>query len=150
MPLIISKVDKQLVINPKMRGIFPNEKTLRINLPAGQEVEVPDYVLEYYTKHYPHIYRAAGEIEIDEDSKEEEYGVTEFDPVTFLQINYSRIEEALNGLERKELLSIGKVLKLNSLQRQGNDRIIERIVQDINVKQAQQKKLEKHEGIVNV
>jgi hypothetical protein len=144
---IISKVDKHLVVTPRMRGL-PNEEELRIDLPADQPVEVPDYIANYYIKNYPHVYRLEGQ-QAQEDATGENNSIqtNPFDPLNFLEMNYSRIEEASKSLEKKELLAVAKVLKLNGAYNQKTDRIIERIVQDVKVKQEQQEELEKHKKV---
>jgi hypothetical protein len=56
---MVSKVDKTLVIPPKMKNIFPNEKEMVIKFTAGVPVEVPTYVLNYYTKNRPQVFSRA-------------------------------------------------------------------------------------------
>lgn len=148
MPLIIAKVAKRLIIPRKMRGIFPNEKELIIDLPAGVPVEVPDYVLNYYTKNRPHIFRLASEpepiIEPEVDTEP-----TRFNPIEFIEQNYSNIKEPLEGLKRRELNLVATQMKLTGFYNQKAERVIERIVFDINAKQKQQEELEKHKVVLD-
>lgn len=143
MPLIIAKVTKRLVIPKKMRGIFPNEKELIIDLPEGVPVEVPKFVADYYIKNRPHIYRLASEPEPVTPPAATDPDKDTFMPLEFIEQNYNSIGEALKGLPRIHLLRVGNALKLGGVHMQKDDRIIERIVFDINAKQKQQEELEK-------
>lgn len=148
MPYMISKVDITLDIPPKMRGIFPNEKRLLIPLKAGEPTPVPDYVLKYYTKNRPRVYRDAKLPEpaaaIQESPKPQKQ---KFDPVEFLEQNYNRIEEALKSLEdRRDILAVGKTLGLKNIHTQKSERVIERIIHDVEVKNRSQEELQKHKG----
>ncbi len=149
MPYIISKVEKRLVIPPKMRGIFPNKETLTIDLPAGKAVNVPKYVADYYTKNRPHVYRYANVPEPTKEPIPQATAEIKFDPVEFLEANYSQMEEALQTLtERKNILAVGTKLGLTGIFKQKNERIKERILQDIAVKNRQQEELNKHKGAI--
>lgn len=145
---IISKVEKTLDIPPHMRGLFPNKERIVIYLQAGQPTSVPDYVAKYFTKNRPHVYRYANEPAPVENTPEEgnkEENKFDFDPVEFLELNYSRIEEAMQTLtQRKEILAIGNKLGLKGIFNQKNERIIERIIVDVKAKQKQQEELDKH------
>ncbi len=128
-----------------MRGIFPNKETLIIDLPAGKPVNVPDYVAKYFIKNRPQRYRYANEpAPVETENIPQETNEIKFNPVEFLQNNYLRIEEALQPLKRKELLTVGKQLGLKGIFNQKDNRIIERIVVDIKTKEKQQEELDKH------
>jgi hypothetical protein len=137
MPLIIAKVTKKLIIPRKMRGIFPNEKELIIDLPAGVPTEVPKYVADYYIENRPHIYRLATDPAPIEPEKPNTEKVI-FDPIEFMAQNYNNIGPALKELNRAQLLKVGNSLKLFGIHKQPDDRIIERIVYDIATKENQQ------------
>jgi hypothetical protein len=128
-----------------MRGIFPNEKQLVIELHAGEPKEVPDYVAKYYVKNYPHVYRYTNQPKPEEViiPKEKEKEI-KFDPVGFLELNYQRVEEALKALDRKEVLLVGKSLNLTGIYNQATQRVIDRIVQDIEMRNKQAEELAKH------
>src|ERR1017187_9907882 len=102
MPLIIAKVAKRLVIPKRMRGIFPNEKELIIDLPEGVPVEVPKFVADYYTKNRPHIFRLASE-PAPVETVQTDTEPARFNPIEFIEQNYSNIKEPLEGLKRREL-----------------------------------------------
>lgn len=138
MPNIISKIDIQLVIPPKMRGIFPNERTMKLDFEAGVAKEVPEYVAKYYTSNKPKIFRYEDAELPEEDETIEEPAVKKrrkFDPIEFLELNYLNINEALIQLERKEVIAVAEKLGLKSIRRQTNERIIERIMQDIKMRE---------------
>ena len=147
MPFMVSKINKRLIIPPKMRNKFPNEERLIIDLVAGEPKNVPDYVAKYYTSNRPHVYRYADK-QFEEEPKEE---ITtredEFDPVSFLELNYARIDEALKQLPRKNILAVAVTLNLTGIYRQKTERVIERIVHDIEMKNKQTEELEKHKGV---
>lgn len=138
MPNIISKIDIQLVIPPKMRGIFPNEKTMRIDFEAETPKEVPDYVAKYYTSNKAKIFRYEDAELSEEDEETEKVEVKrprKFDPLEFLEMNYLNIQDALIQEERKNVIAVAEKLGLKSVRRQQTDRIIERIVKDIKIRE---------------
>jgi hypothetical protein len=148
MPYIVSKINIRLDIPKKMRGIFPNEERLIIDLVAGEPKKVPDYVAKYYTSNRPHVYRYADK-QFEEEPKENIPTKSEdnFNPVSFLELNYAQIDEALKQLPRKNVLAVAVTLKLTGVHKQKTDRVIERIVQDIEVKNKQNEELAKHKGV---
>jgi len=147
MPYIVSKINIRLDIPKKMRGIFPNEERLIIDLIAGEPKKVPDYVAKYYTSNRPHVYRYADK-QFEEEPKEEIPTREDiFDPVSFLELNFARIDEALKQLPRKNVLAVAVTLNLTGIYRQKTERIIERIVHDIEMKNKQTEELEKHKGV---
>jgi len=146
MPKLVSKIDIQLNIPPKMRGIFPNEERLIIDLRAGEPTEVPKYVLDYYTKNRPHVYRDAKKSEPETEHEEKATPKPKFDPLKFLETYYNQIEEGIQTVsDWRDLLSIAKTLGLKGAHKQTKERVIERIIHDVDVKNAQREKLDKHE-----
>jgi hypothetical protein len=147
MPKMVSKIDIVLQIPPKMRGIFPNETALNIELKAGQPIEVPGYVLKYYTATRPHVYTDASDaketIPTPQAPPKKE---VPFNPEDWLNDNYTIIEEAAPLLDRKQLMAIGKYMRLNGCHKQTSTRVVERIIQDVAMRKAQADKLDKHEG----
>lgn len=137
---IISTIDITLQIPPKMRGIFPNEKPLLIPLKKDVPTEVPDYVAKYYTQNRPHVYRLASEPKPEPEKPEKpENDPPKFDPVQWLEFNADNIDEAILQLERKDLLMVGKALNLTGIYQQKTERVQERVINDVKVRQ-------KHEG----
>lgn len=151
---LICKVDKRLVIPPKFKG-FPNEEELVIDFIAGEPKEVPKYVAEYWTKNYPHIYKDTGKPEpkksvlVTEEKEEKE---KEFDPMEWLEINYTNAREGLVSLgsEKGGYQKIQKVASAMRLKPVGKSKkdLIDIIVHDIAVKEKQQEELDKHKEAI--
>lgn len=149
MPLLICKVDKELVIPPKMRGIFPNEETLRIKFTANKPTSVPDYVASYYIKNYPRIYwlsekqppkpEANQRPETTAGKKNE----SDFDAIEWIATNIETYEEAVQELDRQKLFQVCKVLRFKNYINQKDDRLRERIIQDIKIKNKQSEEIGK-------
>lgn len=146
MSYIVSTIDITIRIPKKMRGIFPNEKPILIELKKEVPAEVPDYVAKYFIKSRPHVYRYASEpkpepiVEVSTRPKDA------FDPLKFLEENYTNIEDALKTLNEDDLHNVAKTIKLTHFWKQKPDRIIERIVHDIKVKEDQKQEIIKSKG----
>lgn len=147
MQTIISKVDRVLTIPPYMRGKFPNKETLKIEFKAEVPQEVPDYVAEYYTRNWGKIFRYADQEAIpEEQSKESEDNEEDtFQPLEWLEVNYSNVEEAIKQLKWREVQAVSKALNINSYG-QSRERVEDRIVHDIAVKNKQQEEMEEHKA----
>lgn len=144
--MLISNVDKDLVIPPKMRGLFPNETTLRIHLPAGVPTPVPDYVGEYFVKNWAKKFRIEG-MPIPEEPEipaVQESPKIKFDPIEFVQTHYQNIGEPLKDLKRLDLFAVAKTMGLTHYNKDSDDEIRRRIVHDVKVQNEQEKELEKH------
>lgn len=144
---LVCTVDKRLVIPPKMRGIFPNEDELVIEFTAGEPKEVPKYVADYFTKNYPHVYQDTGKPEpkksVLEPEPKEEVPKEEFDPIEWLEINYTNIKEGLGDLTWQQIQKVASTMKLKTFGK-NKERVIEMIAHDIKVKERQNEELGKH------
>lgn len=156
MAKIISTIDITLAIPPKMREIFPNKEELMIELKAGKPTEVPDYVLDYYTKTRPHVYKRANQNEVTMKSEpvpaqgKETVEEEVFNPEVWLEVNYLNVEEGARKLSREQLLKLCKYMGLDkNMYTTKSNRLIERIVHDVNVKMRQREKLSKHSEYVD-
>jgi hypothetical protein len=150
MPKMVSTVDWILDIPTRMRGLFPNDKPLKIELKAGIPTEVPTYVLKFYTKMRPHVFSDADVVKKKKEDpkppKPEPKPI--FDPEEWLELHVDNIEMALSDLERRDVIQLAKFMRLSgNYVTQSSERLIERIVQDVNVKLKQQEEIEKHKGI---
>ena len=142
---MVSKIDIRLDIPPKMRGIFPNEERLLIDLKAGEPTEVPKYVLDYYTKNRPHVYHDVKKTEIEAEPEDKPTIKPKFDPLEFRESYYSQIEEGLQTVsDWRDLQNIAKTLGLKGAHKQTKERVIERIIHDVKVKNTQREELDKH------
>lgn len=144
MPKIISKIDTTLTIPPYMRKKFPNKEELKIDFKAETPVEVPEFVAEYYTdkKNYgSKIFRLANEPKPAEPVKEPE--PERFDPVEWISDNYQNVEESIKQLDWNQLRAVAKTMKMNSTGI-SRERLEEKIVYDVAVKEKQQEELEKN------
>lgn len=165
---LISKIDITLEINPKMRGIFPNENHLSIPFVAGQPTPVPDYVAKYYTKNKPHVFSLTPD-SIEEKPKEMYQVETqnedvqnsadpaasnpideEFNPEQFLIDNYRDISQPVKELPRKDLIKLVKFMKLvkNATIVSSPD-LQEKIIHDVAVRIRQEDELNKHKDAIN-
>lgn len=133
---IISKIDTKLIIPPHFKSLT-GKKALEIEFKAGKVKEVPDNIAEYYTKSRPHVFRYADEEVIwneENNGKEEEVSEEEFDAQEFFDKNVDRIEEAIQNItDRKQLFAISKFIGLTNYGNQSNERIKERIINDIKI-----------------
>lgn len=147
MPKIISKIDTILIIPPYMRKKFPNKEELIIEFKAEEPTEVPDYVADYYTdkKNYGgKIFRRSNEPKPPEPIKEPE--PEKFDPIEWISNNYQNIEEAVKQLDWNDLRAVAKAMKMKSTGI-ARERLEEKIVYDVAVKEKQQEELEKNKDI---
>lgn len=130
---IIAKATTTLKIPPNFKGLTGRE-WLIIEFEAGVPTEVSDKVAEYYTKNWDKKFKYAtdeSESELENDGSEDDEPI-EFDPIDFLEKNYDKVDEAINELtNRKELLALCKALRFNSYVKQSNERLKERIINDI-------------------
>lgn len=161
MPLMQSTIDITLQIPIKMRGIFPNLEPLEIDLKAGIPKDVPEYVLKYYVKHRPHVYKKVegsrvvepdhtfepekpGKVETVDENPDEEVDL--FEPAQFIEVNWENIKPAVKGLERKDLVTLAKFMKLEKNPYSvKSDVLVNKIVHDIAMKIKQQDEINKHE-----
>lgn len=146
---IISKIDTTIRIPANFKHLT-GKQPIEITLKAEEPTEVPENVLEYYTKHRSHVFRKAGEPKPEELKRPTQEDldkiVNAFDPVGFIGDYYENIEDGLESLEdpiRPKLFEIAKTLKLNAFVNQKNERIKERIIEDIKAKMEQEAKLNK-------
>lgn len=142
MALIVTTFDHTLKIPPHFKGLVGKdwfEKELKANEPT----DLPDKIAEYYTKNWGKKYRYAYDEEKsiytpEEIKKGEQEPPKEFDAMTFLADNYQNIEVAVNEItDRKQLFKIAEALKFSDFVKQKNDRIKERIINDVKVKTSQ-------------
>ncbi len=148
MATIYSTFDHTLKIPPYFKNLTKKDPFVQ-EFKAFEPVEVPNHIAEYYTKNWGNKYRYADEEQLEdifEEGNPEEYENTneEFNALDFLSENDENIEEAIEGLEKKEEIhAIAKFLRLNSYHKQKNERIKERIIEDIKAKKKQQELLDK-------
>ena len=152
MGFIISTVDTAIKIPPNFKhltGKDPYEVLLKAETPT----EVPDKILDYFTKHRPHVFRRGGEQSLKSKTpgtKEEldKILAEEFNAEEFLIENHENMAEAIDRLgekARQKMFKIASLLKLSNYQQQSNDRLKERIVNDIKAKKDHAEKLTKGE-----
>lgn len=149
MARIVSTFDHTIKIPPGFKKLTGRESFTQ-EFKAGEAVEVPDHIAEYYTKNWSKKYRYADaedeSIYTPEEMAQGENLPKEFDAMKFLEDNFNNIEEAVTGLtDRKQILEIAKVLKFKAAHNQKNEKLKERIVNDIKVKKAHEEKLAKNE-----
>lgn len=146
---MIAKIDTTIKIPPYFKNLIGKDGLI-IEMKAGQPKEVPDNILNYYTKNRPHVFRK----DTDPEPMQPKVGVLpeggvmpgEFDPVLFVTQNYDNIEAGLETLPeptRQKLLKVAKLLKLNDFYKQTSSRIKERIIHDINQKKSQEELVNK-------
>jgi len=144
--LLISNVDKTLIIPPRMKKGFLNDRTLTISLKAKTPTPVPDYVADFYVSNWNRMFKLGGDIAPPSETFKVPEIVPEvvpeiFDPVQFIADNYAVMEQALLPFldegepGRKKLNLIANKMKLNGTSRQSAERIIERILNDIKIKE---------------
>jgi len=155
--ILKSKIDITLSIPAKMRGIFPNKKSMEVKLKAGDNL-VPEYIADYYSESRPHVFSKVYDVGEEIEGTPEIPGqpepeipeeplppVTEFDPVEFLERNYEHIETALEDIGRNDLVKLAKFLKLSKApNREKSKTLVNKIIHDIKVKQKQAKELSEH------
>lgn len=141
---IISKIDTTLRIPANFKNLTGKEP-LVIELKAEEPTEVPENILNHYTKHRPHVFRRSGEPAPEAPKGGDINDLPkEFDPVGFITENYDSIEAGINTLEdpqRPKLFKLSATLRLSGYHTQSNERIKERIIADIKAKRQQEEKL---------
>lgn len=145
MPKIIANIDITLKIPPNFKNLNPSNTWLEIEFTAEEPKEVTQQIADYYTKNRPQVFRKEKAAEVHPMEKiENPPPVKEFDAVVFLQENYDNISAGLETLEnpvRPKLMTICKLLKFNDFTKQKNERLFERIINDIEAKKKHDEKM---------
>ena len=135
MGYIISKITTEITFPPYHR-INQSRKPLTIHIKKDEINELDDEICKFLTTSRPHVYRYADEEEVPFSDIEDYENDRGFNAKHFLIENADNIESALLQINRKELFEVCKALKLNNYFSQTNERIRERIINDIRIQSA--------------
>lgn len=146
MAKIISKIDTIIKLPPNFKNLCGKEG-FTAKLKAYKSVEVPDVIAEYFVTNRGHVFAYLDEIEGKNDETETETETEnnnnpeEFNAIDFLErnINNEFLELELSELTLENLKKIAEILNLTGYNKQPKDRLIERIVTDIEIKKNQEK-----------
>lgn len=153
--LVVTTFDHTLRIPPNFKNLVGREGFVK-ELKAEEPTQLPTKIAEYYVTNWSKKYRYADAQEMEtftlipgNDAGNKEKEPKEFDPLQFLEDNFQNIEEAVNALtDRKQIFELAKTLKFGSgYHTQKNDRLKERIINDVKTKNAHQDELEKNKGV---
>lgn len=152
MAKIVSKIDTIITLPPYFKNLC-GKKGFVVELKAGKPKAVPDNIAEYFVTNRGHVFRYADQDDelaqttqhqVQVIDPEDNTIVTPFNPIEFLEANIENenLEEALLSLEPYELRKICETLKLSGFMKQPKERLVERIITDINVKKKQDEEKE--------
>ena len=135
MGYIISKITTEITF-PPYHKMNQNRKPLTIHINKDEINELDDEICKFLVTSRPHVYRYADDEEVPFSDVEDYENDKGFNAKHFLIENVDNIESALLQINRKELFEVCKALRLTNYFTQTNERIRERIINDIRVQSA--------------
>jgi len=135
MGYIISKITTEITF-PPYHKMNKSRKPLTIHINKDEINELDDEICKFLVTSRPHVYRYADEEEIPFSDVEDYENDKGFNAKHFLIENIDNIENALLQINRKELFAVCKALRLTNYFSQTNERIRERIINDIKIQLA--------------